>query len=150
MRALVIVAALFCAMATDVAAQAGREAARPDQGEALAAPSAQSLQNACVSTEVVSAPQSFFPPTVGQYYHSFYINNPGDNDTYRIDVTPGGLRLNSASQVAPSAGSPEADTRFNTLIETLRAAAASRSRFRIDARSARVTQVIVAWSQRCS
>ncbi|QGZ94097.1 hypothetical protein [Terricaulis silvestris] len=152
MRALMIVAALFCAAAGGAAAQSGGEATPRDRiaGNEVAPPPAdnRSLQNACIVSEVVPTPPSIFAPSSG-YTHSFYLRNEGDTDTYRVDVTDGGLRLNSATQVGALTGSPSADTRFNVLIETLRAAAASRSKFRIDARNTRVTQVIVAWNQRC-
>ncbi len=153
MRALMIVAALLCVAASQAAAQPRGEATPQNQvagNDAAAAPATLLLQNACISTEVVSAPPSFFPPpaTTG-YTHSFYLRNEGDSDTYRIDVTTSGLRLNSATQTGAVNGSTDADARFNTLIETLRAAAASRSKFRIDARNSRVTQVTVAWTQRC-
>ena len=153
MRVSMIAAVLFCVTIASASAQPHPEATPRDQIDGVVAappPAATRLyQNACIGTEDISAPQSFFPPSIGPYFHSFYFTTPGDSDTYRIDVATTGLRVNSATQVAAISGSPESDTRFNTLIETLRAAAASRSKFRIDARNSRVTQVIVAWSQRC-
>lgn len=152
MRVLIIAAALTCALAGVAAAQRGDEAIPQDQvaGNAPAPAAANTLllQNACISSEVVPAPPSGFPPTFS-YTHSFYLRNEGDSDTYRIDVTNSGLRLNSATQTAALSGSPTADSRFGQLIDVLREAAASRSKFRIDARDTRVTQVIVAWNQRC-
>lgn len=153
MRALMIVAALACSIAADAGAQPRPEARRPaDNNAAAAAPYANpsSLQNACIISEIVSAPPSSFPPTnLTGYTHQFYFTNQGDTDTYRIDVTDGGLRMNSATQTPGSSGSQQADARFSVLIDTLRAAAAARARFRIDARNGRVTQVTVTWSQHC-
>ncbi len=154
MRALMMVAALCCAVAVDASAQPRGEATGRDQVVGIApappAPDSRSLQNACIVSEMAPAPPSFFPPgNIGAYTHSFYLRNEGDSDTYRIDVSTNGLRLNSATQVAAIPGSVEGDQRAANLIDVLRAAAVSRSKFRIDARSSRVTQVIVYWNSRC-
>jgi len=148
MRALLIAAILSLAIAPSAFAQPNRDALTGGQREQLqnqqAPPTAAesgSYQNICIGTTLVTDPTSNTP-------YNYFIFRSGEA-TMQIDVTPQGLRVHSTTQVQPSPSSPTADARYNTMIETLRAAAASRSRLTVNARDGIVHTIVVYWAQRC-
>jgi hypothetical protein len=148
MRALLIAALLSLATAPSALAQPNGDAVTGAQREQMQNQQAPptpaevgSYQNICIGTALVTDPTSNTP-------YNYFLFSQGDA-TMQIDVTPQGLRVHSTTQVAPLPSSPSADTRYNTMIETLRAAAASRSRLTVNAREGIVHTIVVYWAQRC-